>query len=113
MSEEDNASADGGHGLCSKTCATLGVVFGPRSGYTRAISLLLILAMVSYVATGSADINYLYTRKMFAWTEAEYTEVTTGITGKVQSFERRSTGITEKAPTKASSLDCDLATEHF
>ena len=81
MSEEDNAAADGG--LCSKTCATLGVVFGARSGYTRAISLLLILCMVSYVATGSADINYLYTRKMFAWTEAEYTEVTTGITGKV------------------------------
>ena len=84
---EDHAAADGG--LCSKTCATLGVVFGARSGYTRAISLLLILCMVSYVATGSADINYLYTRKMFAWTEAEYTEVTTGITGKIWSFKQR------------------------
>ena len=29
-----------------------------------------------------ADTDYLFTRKMFSWTEAKFTEVATGVTGK-------------------------------
>ena len=34
------------------------------------------------VMFSGADIDYLFSRKMFGWTEAKYTEVTTGVTGK-------------------------------
>ena len=51
-----------------------------REGFSRSITILLILAMLMFVATGSADVNYLFTRRMFQWTESEYTRVTTSVT---------------------------------
>ena len=51
-----------------------------REGFSRSITVLLIITMLMFVATGSADVNYLFTRRMFQWTEAEFTRVTTSIT---------------------------------
>ena len=35
-----------------------------------------------------ADISYLFTRKMFSWTEATYTEVSTGVTGNINNHQQ-------------------------
>merc|ERR1712007_309358 len=66
-------------GCSSKIMDIFRTVFGRREGYSRAIVLILMALMLLYVATGSADINYLFTRKMFNWNEAKYTQVTTGV----------------------------------
>ena len=86
----------------SKALDIFRCVFGRREGegHTRAIILILMSAMLLHVSGFSkfsspvtslnlsepvmfpgADIDYLFTRKMFSWTEVKYTEVTTGVTG--------------------------------
>ena len=41
------------------------------------------LNLPELVISPGADISYLFTRKMFSWTEATYTEVSTGVTGNI------------------------------
>eukprot|EP00092_Neocalanus_flemingeri_P012562 GFUD01013540.1.p1 GENE.GFUD01013540.1~~GFUD01013540.1.p1 ORF type:complete len:490 (+),score=71.29 GFUD01013540.1:897-2366(+) len=67
-------------GLCSKIGDVFHTVGGRREGHTRAIILLLLSLMTLFVATGSADVNYLFTRKMFNWDESIFTRVSTIIT---------------------------------
>jgi len=44
----------------------------------RSPSVLLLLGvMVLWMAAGSADVSYLYTRVMFDWDEADYTKLST------------------------------------
>lgn len=66
----------------SKALDIFRCVFGRREGegHTRAIILILMSAMLLHVSVFCADIDYLFTRKMFSWTEAKYTEVNTGVT---------------------------------
>jgi len=52
----------------------------PLSIFTvlRSPSVLLLLGvMVLYMAAGSADVSYLYTRVMFDWDEADFTKLST------------------------------------
>eukprot|EP00090_Calanus_glacialis_P007645 TRINITY_DN16090_c0_g1_i1.p1 TRINITY_DN16090_c0_g1~~TRINITY_DN16090_c0_g1_i1.p1 ORF type:complete len:430 (-),score=74.64 TRINITY_DN16090_c0_g1_i1:348-1637(-) len=67
-------------GFCGKMGEVVHAVGGRREGHTRAIILLLLSLMLIFVGTGSADINYLFTRKMFNWDESIFTRVSTIIT---------------------------------
>ena len=76
-----NAStAEGGNDFCGQVSGIFSSVFMTREGFSRSITILLIVGMLMFVATGSADVNYLFTRRMFEWTESEYTRVTTSVT---------------------------------
>ena len=86
-------------GFCGKMGEVVHAVGGRREGHTRAIILLLLSLMLIFVGTGSmylkcvclvalffdlgADINYLFTRKMFNWDESIFTRVSTIITGTI------------------------------
>ena len=70
-------------GVLKKTSETFVTVFGAKTGYTRSITILLMFCMINFVAAGSTDINYLFTRKMFDWNESQFTRVSTGATGKI------------------------------
>jgi len=67
-------------GVMKKTSETFVAVFGAKTGYTRSITIILMFCMLNYVAAGSTDINYLFTRKMFDWNESQFTKVSTGST---------------------------------
>ena len=69
-------------GACDKIVDMMRTVFGARSGYSRSIILLLIICMLSLISSGNSDIDYLYTMRMFDWTESQYTRVTTAATGE-------------------------------
>ena len=71
-------------GVLKKTSDTFVAVFGAKTGYTRSITIILMFCMLNYVAAGSTDINYLFTRKMFDWNESQFTRVSTGATGKIR-----------------------------
>ena len=86
----DEPATGGDNDFWSQVSGIFSSVFGAREGFSRSITILLILAMLMYVATGSADVNYLFTRKMFHWTESEYTRVTTGVTGKLFLYNQLS-----------------------
>ena len=75
-----DSTTEGGNDFCSQLSGIFSSVFMTREGFSRSITILLIVAMLMFVATGSADVNYLFTRRMFQWTESEYTKVTTSIT---------------------------------
>lgn len=76
------AAEEGSDSSCSsQTVDIFRTVFGARTGYTRAVLLLLMTIMLLYVGCNAADVNYLFTRKMFNWNEAKYTQVTTGVMG--------------------------------
>jgi len=67
-------------GVCRQLQDMFKAVGSQREGYTRAIIIMLLSSMLIFVGTGSADVNYLFTRKMFNWSEAEFTRVSTFIT---------------------------------
>jgi len=66
--------------LCTKIWEVMVAVVRRREGHTRAVILMLLTIMLIYVGNGSADVNYLFTRKMFDWDESMFTKVTTMIT---------------------------------
>ena len=74
-------------GVLKKTSDTFVAVFGAKTGYTRSITIILMFCMLNYVAAGSTDINYLFTRKMFDWNESQFTRVSTGATGKINKID--------------------------
>ena len=67
-------------GCCGRAGQLVSAVCRGRAGSGRAVVLLLLAAMLVWVSTGSADISYLFTRRMFDWSEAEYTRVTSLVT---------------------------------
>ena len=78
--DEEILEGTGDIGACDKVGEMLWTVFRARAGYTRALIFILISSMLTYIMSGNSDIDYLYTRKMFDWTEAQYTRVTTATT---------------------------------
>jgi len=66
--------------LCAKIWEVVEAVVRRREGHTRTVIILLLTIMLIFVGNGSADVNYLFTRKMFDWDEAMFTRVTTLIT---------------------------------
>jgi len=78
-SSEDSPGV-GKDSLCDQIGAVFHAVGGAREGHTRAVIILLLSIMLLFVGTGSADVNYLFTRKMFNWDEAIFTRVSTIIT---------------------------------
>jgi len=79
FSSEGNAE-DEKLGVCDKVGEVFHTVGRRREGNTRAIILLLLSLMLLFVGTGCADVNYLFTRKMFNWEEAMFTRVSTIVT---------------------------------
>ena len=75
-----DSTREGGNDFCRQLSGIFSAVFMTREGFARTNTILVIAAMLMYVATGSADVNYLFTRRMFQWTEAEFTRVTTSVT---------------------------------
>ena len=76
----NDSTAEVSNDFCGQLSRIFSSVFMTREGFSRSITILLIVAMLMFVATGSADVNYLFTRRMFQWTESEYTKVTTSVT---------------------------------
>ena len=80
----DSATTEEEGDFSSQLSGIFSLVFKAREGFSRSITILLIIALLMFVATEHQcfDVNYLFTRKMFDWKESEYTNVTTIVTGK-------------------------------
>ena len=59
----------------------LSSVFRTREGFSRSITILLIVALQFYSTTVEYKTDYLFTRRVFHWDMVYYTKISTGDQG--------------------------------
>ena len=59
------------------------LMFRAREGFSRSISILLILALQIYISAVAYKTDYLFTRKVFDWDESRFTQISTVDQGNI------------------------------
>ena len=53
------------------------LVIRAREGFSRSITILLIVALQIYISTLAYKTDYLFTMKVFDWDESRFTQIST------------------------------------
>ena len=83
----DNSADDpptGADGFCSQVSGMFSLVFRAREGFSRSISILLIVALQIYISAVAYKTDYLFTRKVFDWDESRFTQISTVDQGNIR-----------------------------
>ena len=59
------------------------LVFRAREGFSRSITILLIVALQIYISTLAYKTDYLFTMKVFDWDESRFTQISTVDLGNI------------------------------
>ena len=72
-----DAKSIGITGFCRDLNGIFSTVFRAREGYSRSITILLMMALQIYDITIAYKTDYLFTRKVFGWGVERFTQIST------------------------------------
>ena len=72
-----DAKSTGITGFCRDLTGIFSTVFRASEGYSRSITILLMVALHMYTITIAYKTDYLFTRKVFGWGLERFTQIST------------------------------------